>query len=324
MTRTLFFLCLILILSSVQAQDSLVLASIQRTSDTVAARTSPEQRVTERKVRTTAALMAAGYGGSLLLLDKAWYREFERTSFHTFNDSREWLQVDKAGHAWTAYQLSRGATALWANAGLAPRSSVLWGSVSGFSYLTVIELLDAHSARWGWSWADIGANAGGTLLFAAQEMAWGEQRVQFKFSASPRSYPGDLAQRADALYGSTLSEQLLKDYNVQTYWLSANLRSFLPATRLPAWLNLSVGYGADGLWGGFENRAYDEDGQLLFDRRDLPRRRQWYLAPDIDFTRIPSNKKWVRTFLWTLNAFKMPAPALELRSGKLRGHWLMF
>ena len=264
---------------------------------------------------------AAVYAGSLIALNKAWYKDYPKTSFHTFNDAGEWLQVDKVGHAWTAYQTSRVTTAAWQWAGFRGKEknkAVVIGSLTGFSYLTVIEILDAHSAKWGWSWADIGANFLGTSLFAGQEFLWDEQRIQFKFSSHRENYDGDLHTRANDLFGSSLPERILKDYNSQTYWLSFNLRSFLPKSKLPSWLNLSVGYGAEGLLGGFENLAYNSDGNIIFDRRDIPRYRQWYLAPDVDLTKIKSKSSFIRTTLALLNCLKFPAPALEFSSQGVR------
>ena len=148
-------------------------------------------------------------------------------------------------------------------------------------------------------------------MFAGQEFLWNEQRIQFKFSSHKQKYQGELHSRANDLFGSSFQERVLKDYNAQTYWLSFNLRSFLPASKLPSWLNLSIGYGAEGLMGGFENLAYDSDGNITFDRRDIPRYRQWYIAPDIDLTKIKTKSRFVRTSLFLLNCLKFPAPALE-------------
>src|SRR4030095_7100018 len=63
------------------------------------------------------SLSAAIYAGSLIALDNAWYKNYPKTSFHTFNDAGEWLQVDKVVHGWTAYQTSRVTTAAWQWAG---------------------------------------------------------------------------------------------------------------------------------------------------------------------------------------------------------------
>jgi hypothetical protein len=100
----------------------------------------------------------AAYGGSLIILNNTWYKNYPHTSFHTFNDSKEWLQVDKIGHAWTAYNTGRASSAMWRWAGLSQKKSALIGGLSGTAYLTVIEFLDAYSSKWGWSWSDIGAN----------------------------------------------------------------------------------------------------------------------------------------------------------------------
>ena len=254
-------------------------------------------------------------------MDKAWYQNYPRTSFHTFNDGGEWKQVDKVGHGWTAYQTSRITTAAWQWAGFRgekKNKAVILGSVTGFTYLTVIEFLDAHSANWGWSWPDIAANFLGTSLFAGQEFLWDEQRVQFKFSSHKENYAEELNARADNLYGRSFPERLLKDYNAQTYWLSFNLHSFLPKSKLPSWLNVSVGYGAQGLLGGYENIAYDKDGNVTFDRRDIPRYRQWYIAPDVDLTKIKTKNSFVRTTLALLNCLKFPAPAVEFSNNGVK------
>ncbi|MET0393181.1 MAG: DUF2279 domain-containing protein [Chitinophagaceae bacterium] len=266
-----------------------------------------------------------GYGGSLLVLNSTWYKDYPRTAFHTFNDSREWLQVDKAGHAWTAYNTGRASSAAWEWAGLPHKKAVWIGGLSGAAYLTAIEFLDGHSAKWGWSWSDIGANVFGSGLFMAQELTWGEQRIQYKFSFHGNRYSDpQLEQRADDLFGKSWYERMLKDYNAQTYWLSANIRSFFPQSNWPAWLNIAVGYGASSMYGGFENSWADNLGNNI-ERYDLPRKRQFYIAPDIDFTKIPTQSRFLRTTFSILNAFKCPAPALMLDSkGRFKAYALYF
>ena len=107
----------------------------------------------------------------------------------------------------------------------------------------------------------------------------------------------------------------LKDYNGQTIWLSANLSSFSSHDRLPRWLNLAAGYGAEGM----VTASPTEDGS------GIPRYRQFYFSPDIDLTRIRSRSKVVRTALFVLNSIKIPLPTLEYRSdGTWIGHWVYF
>lgn len=267
---------------------------------------------------------AAIYGGTLVTLDRAWYSNEERSSFHFFNDSREWQQIDKFGHAWTAYNAGKVNAAMWQWAGMPRKKAVILGSATSFAFLTGVEVLDGFSSKWGWSWSDIAANALGTGMLVTQELTWGEQRILYKFSFHQKSYQDPiLSARVNDLYGTTGSERMLKDYNAQTYWFSFNLRSFKKDSRLPPWLNIAVGYGANGMYGGFENKW--TVGTAAYDRTDIPRVREFYLAPDIDFTKIPTRSKFLKTTFAVLNSFKCPSPALMLDSrGRLKGYLLYF
>lgn len=280
--------------------------------------------VNKKRIQLVTAGNIIGYGGTMALLYNAWYKNYPQGRFHTFNDNREWLQVDKVGHMYSAYIESKASMEMWRWAGL-PRKQRIWiGGMSGAIYQTAIEILDGFSTQWGWSWGDFAANIAGSGILVAQELAWNDQRIHFKFSFHRNDY-GDpiLNARADELFGAGLASRMLKDYNAQTYWLSANLKSFFPKSNLPAWLNLAVGYGASGMFGGETNQWVDKNG-IAYNRNDIRRYRQWYLSPDIDFTRIKTKKKWVKTGLLILNAFKMPAPALQLSRNGLQVQWLYF
>ena len=261
----------------------------------------------------------------MALLNNAWYKNYPKTSFHTFDDSGEWQQMDKVGHSWGAYNIARASAAMWRWSGVSHKTSTWIGGISSTAYLTVIEILDGHSAGWGWSWADMGANLFGSALFISQELGWKEQRLQFKFSFHQNNYDElELDKRADQLFGEPWYERMLKDYNAQTYWLSANLRSFFPKSKIPAWLNISFGYGSEGMFGGFKNQWIDQLGNDVV-RNDIPRIRQYYLAPDIDFTKIPTRSKFLKTTFAILNAFKCPAPALMIDSkGNFRAYGIYF
>jgi hypothetical protein len=158
-----------------------------------------------------------------------------------------------------------------------------------------------------------------------QEFLWNEQRIQFKFSFHTNKYgESQLRQRADDLFGKPWYERMLKDYNAQTYWLSGNVQSFFPESNWPAWLNVAIGYGADGMFGGFDNKWEDGTGSEIT-RHDIPRKRQFYLAPDFDFTKIKTKSKFLKTTFTFLNAFKCPAPALMIDSkGKFKAYALYF
>ncbi|HEV8272428.1 MAG TPA: DUF2279 domain-containing protein, partial [Chitinophagaceae bacterium] len=284
---------------------------------------TPEQK--RKRQWLVGGINVVGYGASLIIFSNTWYKDYPKTSFHTFDDSKEWLQMDKVGHAWAAYNTGRASTDMWKWAGLSNKKATWIGGLSGTVYLTVIEFLDAHSAKWGWSWSDMAANILGSGLFISQQLGWEEQRIQFKFSFHYKNYSDPmLNERSDDLFGSSSVERMLKDYNGQTYWLSANLRSFFQGSNIPAWLNVAVGYGADGMFGGFQNIWIDEDTGIPVNRTDIKRYRQWFLAPDVNFSKIKTNKKGVKVLLGFLDAFKFPTPSLELSNGKLKVHAIHF
>ncbi len=280
---------------------------------------------------------AAIYSGFSIGLYNTWYREFETTGFHTFDDWGEWEHMDKMGHAFTAYTESLLAYkgARWT--GLPRRTSMWTGAAVGWGLQLTVEMMDAFSAKWGFSWSDIGFNTLGVGLFVGQEMAWREQRILMKVSASLEAYPdipvfsteGDqqmlLSRRATELFGTSFAERFLKDYNAQTTWLSINPASFLPESDqksgFPRWLNIAIGYGGGNIYGGFSNTWTSEGVTYSLPAQDFPRYRQLFISPDIDLSRIPTRSHFVRTLLSVLNWVKIPAPTLEWNSrGQVRMH----
>ena len=279
------------------------------------------------KGRLTGVLAVQGvlYVASLTGLYFAWYKDYPQTHFHTFNDIPEWKGIDKIGHAYSAYAESKASMELWRWTGINRKKRIWLGGLSGAVYQTVIETLDGFSSEWGWSWGDFAANIAGSGLFTAQELAWDEQRIQFKWSFHRKSYSdASLNKRSDDIFGKSSAERFLKDYNGQTYWLSANLRSFFPHSKIPAWLQVSIGTGAEGMFGARENKGVDKYGNVIFYRPDIKRYRQWYLAPDIDLTKIKTKKKAVRLVLDIFNIVKFPTPSLEFSNGSFKWNWISF
>ena len=279
----------------------------------------------KNRIRLVAIGNIVGYSAVMVGLYSAWYKDYPQTGFHTFNDSREWLQVDKVGHLYSSYIASRGSMELWRWTGIDRKKRIWIGGMSGAAYLTIIETLDGFSEKWGWSWSDFATNVLGSGALVAQELAWDDQRIKLKFSFHKKVYSDpQLNQRSDDLFGKNISERFIKDYNGQTYWASINLKPFFKNSKLPDWLSLSVGYGAEGLFGGEKNIGLDKNGNIVFDRTDIKRYRQWFLAPDIDLSKIKTNKKAVKFLLTFLSSFKFPLPSLELSNGKLKAHALHF
>lgn len=249
---------------------------------------------------------------ALIGLDQLWYADYPRSKFKTLDDSGEWLQIDKFGHVFSSYQLGRlGANTLnWA--GVSKKNQIIYGSTLGLGFLTVVEVMDGFSEEWGFSWTDMAANTLGSGLFVGQELLWQEQRIHLKYSFHQTRFA---KQRPDKL-GNGFAEEFLKDYNGQTYWLSANINSFLKTDYLPNWLNLAFGYGADGMLTG-------EPNDPLYINQN--RTRQYYLSLDIDLTRIKTKSDFLKTIFDVLNVIKVPFPALELNSkGRLKMHYIYY
>ncbi len=292
-------------------------------SDTTKFNLTPQQ--IKNRTWLIAGANVVGYSATMIALSSAWYSQYERTGLHSFNDFPEWKQVDKVGHLYSAYIESRASMEMWRWTGIDRKKRIWIGGMSGAVYQTVIEVLDGYSAGWGWSWGDFGANILGSGALVAQELAWDDQRIKLKFSFNKKSYVDPiLNQRSNSLFGNSTPERMLKDYNGQTYWASANLKPFFKNSNLPPWLAVAVGYGAEGLFGGTENIGKDDNGSIIFNRPDIKRYRQWYLAPDIDLSKIKTNSKALNFFLTVLSAFKFPAPALEFSNGKFKLHAIYF
>ncbi len=283
--------------------------------------TTPQRK----KINKVVLLNAAVYGGSMTGLYAAWYKDYPQSNLHTFDDWDEWQQMDKIGHLYSAYTMSRFSMEMWRNTGISRNKRIWLGGLSGAAYQTIIEVLDGYSAQWGWSWGDVGGNILGSALFVGQELAWDDQRIQLKTSFHKKKYADELLDnRANQIFGKSLAERCLKDYNAQTYWLSANIHAFFPQSNIPKWISVAVGTGAEGMFGARSNIAKDAQGNIVFNRSDISRYRQWYLAPDIDFTKIKTNRKGLKLAFFVLNALKFPTPAIELSNSKVKMRWICF
>ncbi len=274
---------------------------------------SDSLKVAQRRSIKTGLALGAGYAGTLYVLNKAWYSKAERTHFHFFNDNRQWMQMDKAGHLWTAFHQSRAGVDLMRHSGYNDKKAIWLGGMLGILMQTPIEILDGYSAAYGASVGDQVANMAGSALVISQQLMWNEYRVTPKYSFWPSKYQ---PLRPNVL-GRNLSEQLLKDYNGQHYWLSVGVASFLPEdTFYPPWLNLALGYSANGM-------VYGDP--LLNQARGYQAYRQYFLALDVDLTKIKTRHTVLKKAFYLLNIIHLPSPALEFnRQQGLRIHPLYF
>lgn len=291
---------------NIQAQDGQ--GGESRSGDLPAAEPFPAPDY--RKLHGIFAIQSAVYVGSLYALSKSWYKN-PLTHFHFRDDRHVWMQADKFGHLFTSYQISRYTSEIYKSTGISRKQMILYGALSGFVFQSPIELLDGFSPDYGFSPSDMAANLAGSALFAGQMLAWDELRILPKFSVRPTPY----AALRPELLGRNTAERFLKDYNGQTYWFSSSPGSFFPHLKWPRWLCFSAGYG-------IENMIFAETAKSA--SMGYPPYRQYYLSLDVDFTKIPAKRKWIRTAALLLNTVKVPAPTLELGAGKVRFHPVYF
>jgi hypothetical protein len=281
------FLVIISNLHAAESQDS-----IKSRNDTI-----------NKRLRTLILGEGAFIASSYTAFYYLWYKDFEKSKFHFFNDGGEWLGIDKLGHSFSAYWLSNINSRAYKWTGIDSKKSAIIGSVSSFIFMSTIEILDGYSAEWGASPWDLVANASGATLFLSQELLFKKQLVLLKYSYFPSHY----SQYRPNVLGSNLGEKLIKDYNATTFWLSFDLNTIV-SKKIPPWLNLAIGYGADGMTGGFENYlSPDCNCQPV---PDSERTREYYLSFDIDLSKFKVKSKFLKGLLFTLNSIKFPAPAL--------------
>ena len=260
----------------------------------------------------------AFYAGSMTGLYMLWYKKYPHSSFHFFNDNKEWQQMDKVGHSFTAYTISRLAAALYQWSGIKPLPAAAYGTSVGMAFQTNIEVFDGFSSQWGFSAGDMIANTAGASIFLSQAAGWGDQRVMIKLSFHPTQYS---QYRPDEL-GQTAFQQMIKDYNGQTYWAAIAIAAFLPkGTKVPGWACLDFGYSAEGMIGAVTNPAISDSSghQVSFDRY-----RKYFVSLDVNLTKIPTNSAPLRAFLGAISFIKIPFPTLEYSRKKFRFYWLYF
>ena len=113
------------------------------------------------------------------------------------------------------------------------------------------------------------------------------------------------------MLGSGLLEEVLKDYNGQTFWYSFQV----PRLPLPKWLGLAVGVGADGMIFG---RVHENEAM------NFSPDRRYFLSLDLNLSHIQTTSRLLKVLLYIPNIIKVPAPAIEVSSRGIRFHPIYF
>ena len=175
-----------------------------------------------------------------------------------------------------------------------------------------IEVMDGFAVEYGFSWGDIAANLLGSGFFLGQELGWQGQKIKTKFSFHRTQY----ASLRPEVLGNGFFEELLKDYNGHTYWLSFDIYAFVNSnSKFPAWLNIALGYGAEGM-------VYAREHENVANGHESYR--QYFVGIDVDLSHIHSRSKLINAVLFVADMIKLPAPAIEFNKKGINYHWLYF
>ena len=203
------------------------------------------------------------------------------------------------GHFYNAYQISHIGVKALRNTGLSKNKSYLWGGMLGFLVLTPIEVLDGFSAEYGASWGDLIANFSGSALLTSQYLLWDEIKIHPKYSF----LPNDIAKERPEVLGSGFQEEIIKNYNGMTFWLSFDVHGLAQKpNHFPKWLNIAIGYGG-------ENMISADDHMSRLSGYDPYR--QYFISIDVDLTYVQTNSKILKGLFYMVNMIHIPAPALE-------------
>ena len=259
------------------------------------------------------SLATGAFAASFVGLNELWYKDYPQSNFHFFNDSKEWMQMDKFGHAFTSYQIGRNFYNTLQTGDSNRNRNILFGGASGLLYLTGVEILDGKSAQWGFSNTDMIANTLGYFLFASQEYFLKQQFISMKFSYQKSEF----ANLRPETFGRNFQQRLLKDYNGQTYWLSAPLSLNRTNTKqFATWLCISFGYSIN------ENVFADNNINSV---NNFHATREFFFSFDADLTKVEWRKKWMKKIATVINFIKIPSPTIGIRSdGKVKVYPLYF
>ena len=263
------------------------------------------------------AFTGAYYATSIYVMNNTWYKDKERVPFHFYNDNSGYLQVDKFGHMFGSYVYSYIGYFGLLKLGSSRKEALVFGSTLGFVLQFPIEIMDGLHEGYGFSWGDIAANAMGSALVFGQELLFQEQVVKYKFSYWESEY----SKNSNGYYGETTLSRILKDYNGHTYWFSMPLNKLIFKQSLPPWLSIAGGYGANGMYGEFENITSYNGAAIP----ETERYRQYLLSIDIDWTRIKTDSRFLQILFKGMTFVKLPFSTLEYNSkGQFKGYWIYY
>ncbi len=222
---------------------------------------SPSRNLKRRRLASLGAV-AGTYAAITTWMYFAWFYdqpalpEFTVGGDGWFGETTYAGGLDKVGHAWASYGLSRATTKILAHGGWRPLTASIMGSSLSCALFVYVEIHDGFFYQM--SPGDLAGDAAGCLLSFAMENSPTLDRM-FDFRVEYVSSP---EYRRDLRGGDI---DIAEDYSGQTLFIAAHLGELpwlrhQPAARYLRYVDLTV---------GFKTRNYkpDPDPALAKDRR---------------------------------------------------------
>jgi hypothetical protein len=240
------------------------------------------------------------FGGALLALagtitwyQQAWYPDSTKGPFHFQIDWTYAKEFDKIGHAFGGWMASYCSHEAFIACGLDKDDAAFWGTMGGLFFQTFIEVQDGFHTNYGFDWTDEVGNMAGAGYFYAQ------RRFPFLQNFSPKWSVGPTGRDSARNAAQIRSRLIVDDYDRQDMWLAVKVHNLLPENLQPywpKWLQLALGAGARDV----ELRGYTPYRVL-------------HLSLDYDLVELlPDLGPFGNWLVQGLNAFHLPAPALQL------------
>lgn len=244
-----------------------------------------------------AASLTGGYAALYVYFKHAWWSGDPAPHWYVANDwDQNERDLDKFGHFFGGYQLTRLTSELL-QAGCMPKTrATLLAALYAYSFQFQIEEWDGTQKIYGFSPADLIADAGGALLAVGQEHTVWLRAIKPVWSYRPtaafrtRSEPGHGGQPR----GTT-------DYAGQTYWFSTDVNALLPSAAKrywPAIIRVSPGFSITDYINPVTGAAERAQRKVL-------------LSIDIDPEHLPGDNKVWKTVKHELSFLRIPGPTFQ-------------
>jgi Predicted periplasmic lipoprotein (DUF2279) len=233
--------------------------------------------------------MTIAWLGMHIYYSNTWWKD--RAHYFKFAEDPYYARdVDKLSHIYTADLITVSSAKFYEWSGMNPTLALAIGSVTAIAYETYIEINDGLAPIWGFDWGDMAGNFIGALYPIAQKYVKPLRSFNIKWSFVPQWLSNKFRKYPD----------LLDDYTSMKFWITVNPKDLLPkkiAKYYPSFLGFGLGIN-------LQNASHATGATNAY--------REYYLAFDIDVTRLPGNTDFLKKLKEVLNFYHIPMPGVKL------------